>query len=211
MSETEDRAAGRFAVLVHELRSPVAALSTIADAARPDDPGLPRLIELATAACRAIERLVRDASTASIELEDVDVAELVGEAVATAELRGARVRSKFVVGLPSLRADPLRLRQALENLLANAHVHASSSDEVVVTAVLEHGRVLLSVADQGVGIPLHEQARILEAGVRLDETRRGSGLGLAITKAIAEGHGGTLCVESEPGRGSTFTLALPVG
>ena len=210
MTRPEDLAADRLAVLVHEVRSPVAALSTIAEAARADDPQLPRLVELATAACRTIERLLRDLAAASIELEDVDAGGLVREVAATAELRGARVRAAVQDGLPLLPADRLRLRQALDNLVANALVHAPLGDEVVVGAALEGGRVLLSVSDRGDGIPLGEQARIFERGVRLDDTRPGSGIGLAIAKAIAEAHGGTLSVESEPGTGSTFTIALPV-
>lgn len=210
MTRSGDLAADRLAVLVHEVRSPVAALVTIAEAARADDPGLPTLVELATAACRSIGRLVRDAAFASVELEDVDVRDLVREVGATAELRGVRVRAVVQDGLPVLRADPLRLRQALDNLVANALVHAPSGDEIVVGAALDDGRVLLSVSDRGEGIPPDQRSRIFEPGIRLDDTRSGSGLGLAITKAIAEAHGGTLSVESEPGRGSTFTIALPV-
>ena len=210
MTRPDDLAADRLAVLAHEARSPVAALVTIAEAARADDPELVRLVELATAACRTIERLVRDAAAASVELEDVDPGALVREVAATAELRGARVRAAVQAGLPQLRADPLRLRQALDNLVANALVHAPRGDEVVAAAVLDDDRVLLSVADRGEGIPYRDQPRIFEPGVRLDDTRPGSGLGLAIAKAIAEAHGGTLSVESEPGRGSIFTIALPV-
>ena len=80
----------------------------------------------------------------------------------------------------------------------------------MVVAAVDDGRVLLSVSDRGEGIPPDERSRIFEPGVRLDDARPGSGLGLAITRAIAEAHGGTLEVESEPGRGSTFTIALPV-
>ncbi len=70
--------------------------------------------------------------------------------------------------------------------------------------------VLLSSTDRGPGIPIGEQERIFEPGVRLDRERSGSGLGLAIARAIAESHGGTLTVESVPGEGATFTIALPV-
>ena len=210
MTPPADLVADRLAVLVHEVRSPVAALSTIAEVARPDDAGLPTLVELATAACRTIERLVRDVAAASVELEDVDPGALVREVAATARLRGARVRASVQDRLPRLRADPLRLRQALDNLVANALVHAPRGDEVLVAAALDDGRVLLSVSDHGDGIPPRDQPRIFEPGVRLDDTRPGAGLGLAIAKAIAEAHGGTLSVESEPGRGSTFTIVLPV-
>ena len=209
MNRSDDLSAEHLATVVHEVRSPVAALGTIAEAARADDPGLSTLVELAMAACRTIDRLVRDAAAVSVELEDVDAGALVREVVATAELRGARVRAS-THGPLRLHADPLRLRQALDNLVANALLHAPAGDEIVVGAALEGGRVLFSVSDRGDGIPSAEQARIFERGVRLDATRPGSGLGLAITKAIAEAHGGTLTVQSEPGRGSTFTIALPV-
>ena len=82
MTPPADLVADRLAVLVHEVRSPVAALSTIAEVARPDDAGLPTLVELATAACRTIERLVRDVAAASVELEDVDPGALVREVAA---------------------------------------------------------------------------------------------------------------------------------
>ncbi len=70
--------------------------------------------------------------------------------------------------------------------------------------------MLLSVADHGPGIPFDEQERIFEAGVRLDSGQPGSGLGLAVARAIAEAHGGTLTIDSVPGEGATFTIALPV-
>ena len=205
-SETE-----RLAILVHEVRSPVAALRGIADAAEPDDAELPLLVALATAACRGIARIVRDAAPASVELEDVDPGRLVHEVAASAALAGARVRAVAPSGLPGLRADPVRLRQALDNLVSNALVHASPVDaDVVVSADVAGGVVRLSVTDAGEGIGIEDQSRIFEAGARLDDDRPGTGLGLAVARAIAEAHGGTVTVESTPGRGSTFTIALPV-
>ena len=200
----------RLAVLVHEVRSPVAALQALAEAVEPDDPELLTLIGLATAACRGIERLLRDAAADSLELEDVDAGRLVLDTVATAALGGRSVRAVVPNELPRIRADPLRLRQALDNLVANALVHAPTGDEVVVRAAVDEGRMLLSVSDAGEGIQPDDRSRIFESGARLEEGRPGAGLGLAITRAIAEAHGGTLSVESEPGAGSTFTIALPV-
>ena len=202
----------RLAVLVHEVRSPVAALRAIAEtyrANRVETSERGRLIELAVAACRGIERLVGDVTVSSVRLEPVDSGRLVEETVAAAALGGGNVRVEIDAGLPPLRADPLRLRQALDNLLSNALRHAGSSKEVVIRAWPAGSSVLLSVADQGPGIPLDEQERIFEAGVRLDSGRAGSGLGLAVARAIAEAHGGTLTIDSAPGEGATFTIALP--
>lgn len=204
----------RLAIVVHEVRSSVAALAAIAETYRDnrlETTARRPLIELAIAACRGIERLVTDAALASVRLENVDIGRLVDEAVAAAVLGGGNVRAEVDVGLPSLRADPLRLRQALDNLVSNALRHAgSTTPEVIVRARRGDGAVLLSVADTGLGVPPDEQERIFEAGVRLSGGRSGSGLGLAVARAIVEAHGGTLSVESAPERGATFTIALLV-
>jgi len=203
----------RLAVLVHEVRSPVAALSAIAETFGDED--LERaarleLVRLAIAACRGIERVVIDAAVASIDLEQVDVATLVHEAAATAALVGGRVETEISLDLPRITADPLRLRQALDNLIANALTHAGPDPKVVVRASASVASVHLSVQDFGVGVPYADQGRIFERGVRLDAGRKGSGLGLAIARAIADAHGGELTLRSTPGEGATLTIVLPV-
>ena len=203
----------RLAILVHEVRSPIAALRAIAETYRADRVGTVerrRLVELAVAACHGIERLVGDVTVSSVRLEPVDSSRLVEETAAAAVLGGGNVRAEVDTGLPPIRADPLRLRQALDNLVSNALRYAESSKEVVVRARPAGSSVLLSVADEGPGIPLADQERIFEAGVRLDIGRPGSGLGLAVARAIAEAHGGTLTIDSAPGEGAIFTIALPV-
>lgn len=209
---TPDAAAEVLTVLVHEVRSPVAALSAIEDAfaeARFDDDARHELERLAVAACRGIERIVLDASVASLRLERIEVDDLVRQAATAAALEGARVESRIADDLPSIEGDPQRLRQALDNLVSNAVTHAGADGAVIVRADSSETAVLLSVADSGAGIPLAEQARIFEKGVRLNEAAAGSGLGLAIARAIVEAHRGTLTVRSTPGRGSTFTIAIP--
>ncbi len=201
----------RLAILVHEVRSSVAALSAIAETYPQvrDDPAASRpLVELTLAASRSIERLVRDAAVASVRLEEVDVGRLAEEAVAAAVVAGGNVRAEIARGLPLIQADPLRLRQALDNLVANALLHSGSTDDVVVRARNADGSVLISVVDTGVGVHPAEQERIFEKGVRLDEARPGSGIGLALARAIAEAHGGTLSVDSVPGQGATFNLSV---
>jgi two-component system, OmpR family, sensor kinase len=193
------------------VRSSVAALSAIAETYPQvrDDPAASRpLVELTLAASRSIERLLRDAAVDSVRLEEVDVGRLAEEAVAAAVVAGGNVRAEIARGLPLIEADPLRLRQALDNLVANALLHSGSTDEVVVRARNADGSVLISVVDTGVGVHPAEQERIFEKGVRLDDARPGSGIGLALARAIAEAHGGTLSVDSVPGQGATFNLSV---
>jgi signal transduction histidine kinase len=209
---TSDAVAEELAVLVHEVRSPVAALSAIAEAFADsglDENARQELERLAVAACRGIERIVVGATIASVRLERLEVGDVVRQSASAAALGGARVEPRVEDDLPSIAGDPLRLRQALDNLVSNALAYAGSDGEVVVSAGSSETAVLLRVTDSGPGIPLSEQNRIFEKGVRLNAATTGSGLGLAIARAIAEAHGGTLTVTSTPGQGATFTIAIP--
>jgi len=202
--------ADRLAVLSHELRSSVAALVAIAEVYAESDPTRRlRLLELARAACQNIELLVSDATVASVRLERLDAGLIVRDAAEAAAVGGLPVRAIVEDELLFVDADPLRLRQALDNLIGNALGHSPAGAEVVVRARAGDGRVLLSVADRGEGLPEGGLARVFEPGVRLTGDRPGSGLGLAIVRAIAEAHGGSIAVQSAPGQGATFTLALP--
>lgn len=203
----------RLAVYVHEARSPVAALGAIDEAfARGELDAAERrqLAALAAAACRGLERIVLDAALASVRPAEVDPGLLLREAVQLAELGGARVEARVAPGLPRLLADPVRLRQALGNLLANALAHSPPEATVIAEAAVRRGEVLLRVSDAGPGIPPADQERIFAPGTRLDQSRPGSGLGLWIARTIVEAHGGTLTVTSAPGAGATFTIALPL-
>lgn len=211
MTTRADR--GRLAILVHEVRSSVAALAAIAEIYSDETLDLAEHRSLATLsidACRAIERVVTDATVASVRLREVDIARLVSEIVGAAILRGGNVRAVVDSGLPLVEADPLRVKQALGNLVSNALAHSGAAHEVVVCAHVGDGNVRLSVSDEGEGIPIEEQERIFEAGVRLDPRRPGSGLGLAVARAVTEAHGGDLTLDSTPGEGATFTLTLPL-
>jgi len=203
----------RLAVLVHEVRSPVAALSAIAETvgvAGLQHEARSELVRLALSACRGIERIVADVAITSLHVETVDLAALIADAVATARLRGAVVQTDVAADLPCLEADPERLRQALDNLLANAVTHGRGAG-VVVSAVAVDGVVKISVEDDGPGIPRADLEKIFDPGVRLDRTRPGSGLGLAVTRGVVEAHGGRVEVVSSAGHGTTFTIELPYG
>jgi heavy metal sensor kinase len=110
-------------------------------------------------------------------------------------------------------ADPQRLHQALTNLIENAIKYARPGGEVAVTAWSRGDEVGVTVADDGPGIPAAAREQLFDRFYRVDGSRGrengGSGLGLAICREIAGAHGGRVWVESEEGRGSAFTLALP--
>ena len=203
----------RLALLVHEVRSPVAALSAVAEAvtdASGDDTLRPELVRLAVAASRAIERIVVDIAIDSVRPEPVDIAALARDVIATFSVRGANVVvGEGVDGSIVLAADPVRLRQVLDNLVANALTHAGADRPVTVRLTVSPDSVDVAVSDTGSGIPREELARIFELGVRLDSEKAGSGLGLALSRAIVDAHGGALEVASRPGEGSTFTVVLP--
>jgi two-component system, OmpR family, sensor kinase len=107
-------------------------------------------------------------------------------------------------------ADEQRLRHALDALVENALHATAEGGAVTIDARVQDGRAVLEVSDTGVGIEAADRARIFERFARgADAERRpGTGLGLPIVKAIAEAHGGTVAVESEPGAGTSFALTL---
>jgi two-component system sensor histidine kinase BaeS len=204
----------RLAVLVHEVRSPVAALSAVAETVADmpaDDSMRQELVRLALAAARGIERIVMDLAVASVRLEPLDVDVLVRDAVASFAVRGDSVTSQVDDAPLLVDGDPVRLRQVLDNLIANALAHGTAESPVAVRAGRSRDSVAIAVSDTGPGIPHDELARIFDLGVRLDAGTTGSGLGLTLSGAIVRAHGGVLEVESTSGEGSTFTIVLPAG
>jgi signal transduction histidine kinase len=155
-----------------------------------------------------------EAGTFSYRFEEVDLERLVAEAAETAALAQQEVRvvASVVGKLPQTRGDRVRLRQILGNLIENAVKYSPEGGEVRVSAAAANGAVRITVRDDGPGIPPDQQTRIFEKFGRVDvpgASKPGTGLGLFIARSIAEAHGGSLEVSSEPERGSTFTLTLP--
>jgi signal transduction histidine kinase len=148
-----------------------------------------------------------------------DVREALGQAVLAVEPRFAerrlRIRARVAPGTPRIWADKERLHQVLMNLVTNAERHCRDGGRVLLAAAPGAGRVELSVADDGEGIPTEHLERIFDRlyqvgdAVKHRDPGAGLGLGLAIAKSIVEAHGGAISVRSRPGRGATFRFSLP--
>jgi signal transduction histidine kinase len=156
-----------------------------------------------------------EAGTFSYTFGDVDVGDLVRETASMIELATDEitVASHIVEPLPTVRGDRDRLRQLLLNLLSNAAKYTVSGDTIELRAGAEDSSVVLSVEDHGPGIAADQQRLVFEKFGRVNSGGRskpGAGLGLFIARSIAEAHGGTLDVRSDPGAGATFTVRLPV-
>lgn len=126
---------------------------------------------------------------------------------------GIEFTSEITPDLPSIVIDSVKIRQTLLNLLRNAADAVRSRPDSVLPAIKlraksHHDELLISVTDNGCGIPHEDQASVFEPFVT--HKKNGTGLGLAISKRIIIAHGGSIQMESTPGEGSVFTVALPV-
>jgi signal transduction histidine kinase len=158
-----------------------------------------------------------DSGSLRVVTEPFDPEELVWTAAAAARLRvgdDTTIDVSIPTVLPKVAGDAARTRQVLTNLVDNAIKYSPQGGRIVlgVEADGEHAR--FTVRDEGLGIPLGEQKRIFEKFYRLDPDHRrgigGSGLGLYICRELVRSMNGRIWVESDPGKGATFTFELPV-
>jgi two-component system phosphate regulon sensor histidine kinase PhoR len=158
-----------------------------------------------------------EAGRLELEMQPLSVSGLIEACLDTTRLKGREKNLTLAADCPSdlplVRGDQARLREALQNLLDNAVQYTPPGGRVTVRAARVDGQVSIAVTDTGIGIPQADQERIFERFYRVDAARSrevgGTGLGLSIAKHLVEAHGGRIRVESEVGRGSTFTLLLP--
>jgi signal transduction histidine kinase len=156
-----------------------------------------------------------DAGRFSLDLSDVDLAELVGETVAlfagTAAEKGVEMTSD-TCSSAVVRGDRLRLGQLLSNLVSNAVKFTPEGGQVSVRVAEHNGTCQLEVTDSGIGIPVAERVHLFERFYRASTATgtAGSGLGLAISKAIAEAHGGTIRIADSGGSGTRFVVDIPL-
>ena len=123
-----------------------------------------------------------------------------------------KVQTDIAESIPALQANPVRLRQVLDNVVGNAIKYSNKNGDVNISINAESDQVILQVTDNGPGIPAQDQAHIFDKfyrGKNMDK-QQGSGLGLAIVKSIVDAHQGRIWVESTVGQGSSFFIVLPV-
>lgn len=128
----------------------------------------------------------------------------------TAAQNDIDIKLELQTPLPSLLLDRQQMERMLDNLLSNALRHTPDGGEIRLLARHHGERVILSVEDNGEGIPYSQQARIFEPFVQIGRRRGGAGLGLALCKEIAQLHGGRIGVHSRIGHGTIFYIALPI-
>ena len=209
----------------HELRTPLAAVRAYSElyrrgaSTRPQDldramSGINRESERMSLLVDDLLLLARLDEGRPLEREPVDLGEVVGEAVETARTvepsRPIELDAEQAVVL----GDRDRLRQVVDNLLSNVRAHTPPDGAVHVRVSRNGTDAVLEVADSGPGMDAEEVERMFERFHRGDPSRSrasgGVGLGLSIVSAVAEAHGGSASAESEPGRGSTFRVNLPL-
>ncbi len=148
----------------------------------------------------------------------VDVCRIVDEVLEAyrfpIEQQGFALDVVFAEDVPEIQGDAEALSQALLNLLNNAIKYSRDDKRIKVEVAEKEGRVLVSVADRGIGVAKADQKKIFEKFYRAEDSlvheTKGSGLGLALVSHIMEAHGGSVELQSAPGSGSTFTLVLPI-
>jgi len=160
-----------------------------------------------------------DEGRAPLQLEELDLRELLSEVAETANILGEQAGVDVEVESPKgpcpFRGDHGRMRQLLMNLLTNAIKYTPPEGRVTIRASRKDGSLVVTVSDTGIGIAPGDLPYIFDRFWRADPARSrtgdrpGVGLGLAISRWIAEAHGGSIEVQSRPGRGTTFTITIP--
>lgn len=206
--------------MAHEIGNPLAAVIGYLNLLQADlaDPAARDLVERSLAGAGRIDRLVRDlldyAAPARIAEERFDPAAVLREAVALLSGQGALDGVVCVDRLPpdcgKVRMDPGRFLQVCVNLLLNARDALPGGGTVTLSARRAGGRLLLTVADDGAGMAPETLRRLFEPFFTTKDPGKGRGLGLAVCQRIIADAGGTIEAASAPGKGSAFTVHLPL-
>lgn len=211
----------------HELRTPITGMqmgfgllserlefppeSREADLVRTVEEEMQRLLALVT---DLLDFSRYQSGLQRLDLQTCDIADLLDQVCqrfqAPAAEAGVGLHVAAADDLPPLCLDPLQIGRVLDNLLGNALRHSKAGGDIRLWAGREGEHVVVSVADEGDGIPLSQQGRIFEPFVQVSDRKGGAGLGLALCREILQLHAGRIAVESRPGSGARFHFALPL-
>jgi signal transduction histidine kinase len=220
-----------LAKAAHELRTPLTNIRLFVEEAlehcERDPAATSRSLNIMNEEAQRLDRTVSEilsvsqieAGSFELKRDDVSVASLLGQLKADHEAQ-ARERSITLEfdqppKLPVIQADRDKIALALHNLVGNALKYTPEGGRVTVVTTVENGRLTVAVTDTGIGIGPEEQERVFDKFYRSKNPQamsvEGSGLGLPIAREVARLHGGDVTLESELGKGSTFTLTVPMG
>jgi signal transduction histidine kinase len=214
--------------IAHDLRSPLSVILGYTEALSDGklEPG-PEILSVMHTEAQHLNHLIDDLKTLS--LADAGELPLIPQKIAPgvllqraadahsilADRKGITLAANIPPGLPEIQVDVERMIQVLGNLLNNALRYTPSGGEITLSAQAVEKAIHLKIADSGVGISAEDLPYVFERSYRGDKARQQveggeSGLGLAIAKSLVEAQGGQISVESQPGKGTTFTIEFPV-
>lgn len=214
----------------HEFKTPLTAIQgfaeTLLGGALEDPKNNRRFLEIIREHAQRLARLTDDllklarieAGKLELEFQPMSLAELIEGCAETTLLKASRKQIVLEIevppGLPAVYGDQSLLREVLQNLLDNAIQYTPPGGCIRLSATAGSREAVVTVSDTGIGIPLADQERIFERFYRVDAARSreagGTGLGLSIAKHIVDVHGGRIWVESQVGRGSDFSISIPL-
>jgi two-component system phosphate regulon sensor histidine kinase PhoR len=228
----QERERGQFLYhITHELRTPLtnirAYAETLSEGVLKDPDALRECYNVIMSETQRLSRLVEDtlslsqmeAGAARLKMDDVNMARMIRQVVedmqAQADTKSLELLLSLPPKVPTIRGDKERLAVVLTNLIGNAIKYTPSGGKVEVRCEQDGPRLQVKVVDTGLGIAPEEQEKVFEKFYRSTDERiegiPGTGLGLALTMEIVRTHGGTIEIDSEVGKGSTFTVVLPIG
>jgi signal transduction histidine kinase len=230
--EMEQARRDLVAAVSHDLRTPLAStralIEALADGVAADPQTERRYLSSASRELAHLSRLVEDlfelaridAGILQLTLEEASLHDLISDTISSfqpqADQRGVHLVGEVVGDVDPVLANPSRLQRVLHNLVSNALRHTPADGTVALRATPEGEEVRVEVADTGEGIAAKDLPLVFERSFHGEQSRTrtekddapGAGLGLAIARGLVEAHGGTIDVESDPGRGSCFYFTL---
>jgi signal transduction histidine kinase len=214
----------------HELKTPLALIRLYAETLElgrvRDDQQAKDFLRTINGETRRLTQLINnildfskiEAGRREYRFVSSDVAEVVEAVLHTYEFQlrdsGFEVSTRIDHGLPMVSIDQEAVSQAVLNLLNNATKYSEDTKKIEVAVAAKDSHIVIEVADHGIGIPHSDQQKIFDKFYRVStalvHNTKGSGLGLALVRHVVEAHGGKVLVDSEPGRGSRFTILIPI-
>ena len=217
----------------HELRTPLTSMRSyieaLSEGAWKDEEIAPNFLKVTLDETDRMIRMINDlldlsrmdSQQAALQLEYININELLSfvldrfDMIMNNDEKGKkyRIRRDFTQRELWAEVDPDKIIQVIDNIMNNAIKYSPDGGTITVHLSETHNNILLSITDQGLGIPKKDLQRVFDRFYRVDKARArkqgGTGLGLAITKEVIKAHGGNIWVESQEGRGSTFYITLP--